>query len=115
MAAASGNQPFSSDSLTTEVGGEKQPLELADVEKRPLAWNGLIFSAFQLRKFTKSKTHSNKTPLCLRQEAKWGKGGGEGTTILKALGQWAQGLGPKRTAASGSGARGRSLAPRGSS
>lgn len=72
----------------------------------PLARNGLIFSAFQLRKFTNQK-NSNKTPPCLRQEVKWGKGGGEGLPFSKALGQWTRGLGPnRRTAASGSGARG---------
>lgn len=72
----------------------------------PLARNGLIFSAFQLRKFTNQKI-SNKSPPCLRQEAKWGKGGGEATTILQGPGTVDTGPGPyRKTAASGGGARG---------
>lgn len=51
-----GTSPFSSDSLTTEVGGEKQPLELADVEKRPFGLEWVNFFSFSIKEIHKSKT-----------------------------------------------------------
>lgn len=50
-----GTSPFPSASLTTEVGGEKQPLELADVEKRPFGLEYVNFFSFSIKEIHKSK------------------------------------------------------------